>query len=133
MNPEEDTWVLEPEGMEEPEYCTPKPNEGKTGSASGYPSHNDPKEDEDESEFVSPLKARKKPAPVADSDSELTGADSDDGGLQEKRKGYKEMGTGTGRRAFCEMVQEKRAMTTAANNKRAIIKPAGNLKVRHHL
>jgi hypothetical protein len=66
---------------------------------------------------VSPLKARKKPAPVlvADSDSELTG--TEDSGLQVEAKKKRD----TGKRAFKlrEMVQEKRtAMTATANNKR---------------
>lgn len=119
--------MLEPEGVEELEYCTPKPNNEKTGSE--YHPASDLEEDEDESTFVSPLKAHKKPAPVADSDSELelTGTASDDNGLEAKGKGKQK--TDTGKRAFREMVQEKRAMTTTANNKQALIKPAGNPKV----
>lgn len=112
--------MLEP-GAEELEYCTPKPNKKKTDTE--Y--HTDLEEDEDESVFVSPLKACKKPAPVVDSDSELTG--TDDGGLEAKREGKKQMDTG--KRAFREMVQEKRAAKTTANNKRSLIKPAGNSKV----
>jgi hypothetical protein len=111
--------MLEPEGVEE--HATPKPNEAKTGSK--Y--HTDLEEDEDESVFVSPLKARKKPA-VAKSDIELT--ETDDGGLEAKRKpeGKKKMD-----RAFRAMVQEKRAaMTTTANNKPINLKPpAGHSKV----
>jgi hypothetical protein len=119
--------MLEPEGVEE--YSTPKLNEEKTGSEYH---HTDLEEDEDESAFLSPLKARKKPTPrpVADSDNEsLTG--TDDGSLEAKRnlKGDKNLKTNTGKRAFREMVQEKRAMTTA-NNKRTNPKPAGNSKVR---
>jgi hypothetical protein len=121
--------MLEPNGVEELEdhTTTPKPNEEKTGSE--Y--HTDLDEDEDESVFVSPLKARKKPAPVANSDIELTG--TDDGGLEAKPASEK--GKKKTNRAFREMVQEKRAaMTTTANNKRALIKPpasAGHSKVRH--
>jgi hypothetical protein len=118
--------TLEPEGAQELEYCTPKPNEEETGSK--Y--HTDLEEDEDESVFVSPLKTRKKPAPVADSDSGLTG--TDDGGFEAKRKGKGK--TASDKRAFKfrEMVQEKRtAMTTPAKPKqRILIKPAGNSKVR---
>jgi hypothetical protein len=116
--------MLEPEGVEE--HCTPKSNREKTGSE--Y--HTDLEEDEDESVFVSPLKARKKPAPVADSDHDSELTETDDGGLEAKRKGYKK--TDMGKRPFREMVQEKRAMATTGNNKRAlpVIKPAGNLKVR---
>jgi hypothetical protein len=80
---------------------------------------------------VSPLKVHKKPALVADSDSELT--ETDDSGLEAKRKGLKgdkKTDNGAGKRAFRAMVQEKRTMTTTANNKRTLIKPAGNLKVR---
>jgi hypothetical protein len=102
---------------------TPELNEEKAGSEH----HTGLEEDEDESVFVSPLKAHKKPAPVADSDSKLTGTDSDDGGFEAKRKGNKK--TDMGKRSFREMVQEKRAMTTA-NNKQALIKHAGNSKVR---
>lgn len=117
--------MLEPEGVAELEYSIPKPNKEKT---QGSEYHTDLEEDEDVSVFVSPLKARKKPAPVADTDSELTG--TDDGGLEAKRKGSKK--TDTSKRAFRDMVQEKRAaiMTTTSNNKRALIKPpAGNSKV----
>ena len=116
--------MLEPEGVEELEYrTTPKPNKEKTGSK--Y--HTDVEEDEDESVFVSPLKARKNPAPVADSDGELTG--TDDGGLEAERKGNKKMDTG--KRPFREMVQEKRAMATTTNNnlKRTLITPAGKSRV----
>ena len=80
--------MLEPEGVEELEYCTPKLNKEKTGSE--Y--HTDLEEDEDESVFVSPLKAHKKPAPVADSDSELMGTDN--GSLEAKRKGDKKINKG---------------------------------------
>jgi hypothetical protein len=113
--------MLEPEGVEEHEDHTPKPNE-KTGSE--Y--HTDLEEDEDESVFVSPLKARKKPAPVANSDIELT--ETDDGGLEAKRKPEGKKKTD---RAFRAMVQEKRAaMTTTANNKPINLKPpAGHSKV----
>lgn len=108
------------------EYCTPKPNKEKSGSE--Y--HTNLEEDEDESIFISPLKAqRKRPATVADSESELAG--TDDSGLEAERtrKGKKKMDTG--KRALREIVQEKRAMATTTNNKRALIKPvAGNSKVR---
>ena len=107
--------MLEPEGVEELEYCTPKSKKGKMDSE--Y--HTDLEEDEDKLVFVSPLKACKKPAPVVDSDGKVTG--TDDGGLEAKRKGNQKMDTG--KQAFCDMVQEKRAMTTVttANNKRALI------------
>jgi hypothetical protein len=101
------------------DHTTPKPNEERTGSE--Y--YTGLEEDEDESVFVSPLKARKKPASVvANSDIELTG--TDDGGLEAKKKGKKKMN-----RQFRAMVQEKRAaMTTTANNK-PIKPPAGHSKV----
>lgn len=119
--------MLEPEGVEE--YSTPKLNEEKTGSEYH---HTDLEEDEDESAFISPLKARKKPTPrpVADSDNEsLTG--TEDGSLEAKRNLKEDKKTNTGKRAFREMVQEKRAMTTA-NNKRTLTNPmpAGNSQVR---
>ena len=111
--------MLEPEGVEELEdHTTPKPNEEKTGS--NY--HTDLEEDEDESVFVSPLKARKKPAPVASSDIELTG--TDDGGLEAKRKGKKKMD-----RQFRAMVQEKRAAMTTTANIKPIKPPTGHSKV----
>ena len=122
-NLDKDILMLEPEGPEAEErtdHTTPKPNKEKTSSE--Y--HTDLEEDEDESVFVSPLKARKKPAPVANFDIELT--ETDDGGLEAKRKpeGKKKMD-----RAFRAMVQEKRAaMTTTANNK-SIKPPAGHSKV----
>jgi hypothetical protein len=50
--------------------------------------------------FVSPLKAHEKPAPVANTDIKLT--ETDDGGLEAKRKGKKKMD-----RQFHAMVQEK--------------------------
>ena len=116
--------MLEPEGVKK--YRTPKPNKKKTSSE--Y--HADLEEDEDESVFVSPLKARKNPPPVANSDGELTGTDNGGPGEAKtpKRKGNKK--TDTGKRAFRDMVQEKRAMTTTANNKRTLIEPAGNSKAR---
>ena len=77
--------------------------------------------------FVSPLKAHKKPALVAESDGELTG--TDDSSLEVKRKGDKKINKGADKRAFRVMVQEKQTIKTTANNKRTLIKPAGNLKV----
>jgi hypothetical protein len=117
--------MLEPEGVEE--YCPPNLDQEKTSS--NY--HTDLEEDEDGSVFVSPLKARKKRTPeqVADCDSDSGLAGTDNGGLEAKRKGLKK--TNTGKRAFREMVQEKRsAIETTTNNKRALIKPAGNSRVR---
>jgi hypothetical protein len=112
--------LLEPKGAEK--YCTPKPNEEKTGFVFNS---TDLEEDEDKSVFVSPLRAHKKRAPVADfNGSELTG--TEDGSVKAKR-GNKKMDSG--RRTFREMVQEKQAMTTIANNKR-LIKPVGKSKVR---
>ena len=115
--------MLEPGVEEHEDHTTPKPNEEKTGSE--Y--HTGLEEDEDESVFVSPLKARKKPAPVANSDIELT--ETDDGGLEAKRKPEGKKKTD---RAFRAMVQEKRAaMTTTANTKpiNLIRPPAGHSKV----
>ena len=66
--------------------------------------------------FVSPLKIRKKPAPVADSDSEVARTDNS-------------LPKNKGKRTIREMVEQKRiAMTTPANSKRVQIKPAGNSK-----
>lgn len=126
-NPGDDIWMLEPEGVEELEYYSPKPNEEKMVPRSSSEYHTDLEEDEDGSVFVSPLKANKKRAPVADSDGELTGTENGHSGLNSKGKGKK---TDTGKRPFREMVQEKRMTTTTTNNKRALIKPAGGLKVR---
>lgn len=111
--------MLEPKGAEK--YCTPKSNEEKTGFNFNS---TDLEEDEDKSVFVSPLRAHKKRAPVADFNGELTG--TEDGSVEAKRGNKK---TDPGRRTFREMVQEKQAMTTMANNKR-LIKPVGKSKVR---
>jgi hypothetical protein len=51
-------------------------------------------EDEDRSVFMSPLKAHKNPAPVVDSDSELTGTDDANLQVEAKRKGNKKRDTG---------------------------------------
>jgi hypothetical protein len=96
--------------VEEFGYGTPKPREEKKGSNLKY--HADLEEDEDELVFVSPLKARKMPAPVADSDSDLTRTD---GGFKAKK------GKKAEKQTLRQLVQGKRmAMTANGNNKQVM-------------